>query len=229
MISVVMPFWRRQAILELNLAAYRSLYPGDDIEIVIADDGSPEPATVVGEFPWPVRLVRLPTKAAALNPCTAFNAGVAASSGDVLVLTNPEVVHRAPILVDMLEQLIRLGPKGYVAAACWGVKKEWWYCHSTKMPAPEEVGRAKMPEGAGLHFCAMLSRRLYEEVGGFSEEYRDGTGYDDNDLLWKLHVAGARFHIADHLVTDHYDCPRTQWPRGGAARNRAIFESKWGP
>lgn len=228
MISVVMPYWRRQTILERNLATYRTLYPHDDIEIVIVDDGSPEPALAHGGFPWPVKIIRLPRKETALNPCVAFNKGVEASSGDIVVLTNPEVVHRAPILANMAAELMSLGPRGYVAAACWGVKAEWWYCHSTKMPAASSVGRARMPRGAGLHFCSMLARDLYEAIGGFSEEYRDGQGYEDNDLLWKLHAAGARFRILDDLVTDHHDSPRSEWPAGGASRNRAIFDAKWG-
>ncbi len=227
MISVVMPYWRRQVILERNLSSYRTLYPHDDIEIVIVDDGSPEPALAQGEFPWPVKVIRLPRKDAALNPCTAFNMGVAAASGDVIVLTNPEVIHRAPILGDMEVELKVLGPKGYVAAACWAARAEWWYCHSTKMPAAESVGRARTPRGAGLHFCAMLARDLYNEIGGFSEEYRDGQGYEDNDLLWKLQAAGACFKIRDDLVTEHHDSPRSEWPAGGAARNLAIFEAKW--
>lgn len=227
MISVVMPYWRRQAILDQSLATYRSLYPHEDLEIIVVDDGSPEPAEVRGEFPWPVRVVRLTAKDTALNPCIPFNLGVAESSGEFIVLTNPEIVHRSPILGALAVELAALGPRGYIAAACWGARLEWWYCHSSLMPSPDLVGRAKMPKGAGLHFCSMLHRNFYDEVGGFCEEYRNGQGYEDNDLLWKLDAAGALFKITDHLVTDHQDCPGSKWPSDGAARNRAIFESRW--
>ncbi len=228
MISVVMPYWRRPEILARNLAVYHELYASDNIEIIVVDDGSPEPADIGGTYPWPVKVVSLPRKEIALNPCAAFNAGVAASWGDILVLTNPEVVHRAAILTVMVGILEDIGPLGYVAAACWSGKVGWWYCHSTKSPAPETVGRAPMPVNAGLHFCAMLHRSLYDYIGGFSEEYRDGQGYEDSDLLWKLNAVGANFKIADELVTDHQDCPPSAWPRDGKARNRAIFEARWG-
>lgn len=215
-------------MLDLNLAIYRRHYLShNDLELVIVDDGSPEAAHVRGSYPWAVHVVTLPRKDVALNPCVALNAGVAASYGNILVLTNPEVVHRSPILAGMRTELDALGPKGYVAAACWGIKAGWWYCHSSKMPEPSTVGRAPMPKGAGLHFCSMMQRAFYDEIGGFSEEYRHGCGYEDNDFLWRLHAAGARFKIADDLVTDHHDCPRSEWPAGGAARNRAIFEDWW--
>lgn len=226
MLSVVMPYWRRPEILGRNLSKYRDLYP-TDIEIIVVDDGSPEPAEVRGEFPWTIKIVRLPAKTTALNPCVAFNRGVAVSRGEIVVLTNPEVIHRTAILSGMRAELEALGPKGYVAASCWSERARWWYCHSKLMPPPAQVGRAEMPDGAGLHFCSMLYRSFYDEIGGFSEEYRDGAGYEDNDLLWKLHRAGARFKISDDHVTDHHDCPRCEWPAGGADRNRAIFESKW--
>lgn len=221
-----MPYWNRAEVLAQNLERYRECY-GSGIEIIIVDDGSTEKPNLSGPYPHQRIVIRLPAKDHALNPCTAFNAGVAAASGDIIVLTNPEVIHRSPILGRMAAALADAGPKGYVAAACWGIKHCWWYCHSTDQPNAARVGRAFMPKGAGLHFCSMLNRSFYEDIGGFSEEYRDGQGYEDNDFLCKLEAAGAVFKICDDLVTDHHPCPPCQWPKGGAARNRAIFESKW--
>lgn len=190
----------------------------------MVDDGSPEPAEV-GPTPRPVKIVRLPAKTMALNPCVPFNVGVAHAVGDLIVLTNPEVIHRTAILPVMAERLRSLGPLGYVAAACRG--RGWWYCHSKLMPADAKVGRAPSPPGAGLHFCAMLHRSLYEAIGGFTEAYRDGQGYDDNDLLWKLDAAGAKFEICDDLVCEHVQCPPSLWPVGGVARNRKLFNEAW--
>lgn len=212
-----MPYWKRPEALEANIAAYRRFY-GDDLEIIVANDGSDDLPAVAAT------IVSLPPKDRALNPCVAFNAGARAAQGDVLLLTNPEVVHREPILAGMLASL---SPRAYVAAACWSPKLQWWFAHSTLGPDPNAVGRAPMPPGSAFHFCALLHRSLYDEIGGFSEEYREGQGYEDNDLLWKLHSAGARFVIRDDLVTEHIDCPRTVWPAGGAARNKSIFEAKW--
>jgi GT2 family glycosyltransferase len=222
-----MPYWQRQRVLSDNLAKYRDLYPHDGIEIVIVDDGSPEPPVIDGPFPWPVTVERLADKDHALNPCTAFNTGVARARGDYIVLTNPEVRHREPILGEMRTRARDIGRHAYVAAACWSGEHNWWFCHSRLMPHHAKVGRAPSPPGSGLHFCAMLHRSLYEKAGGFDEDYRDGQGYEDNDFLWRLARAEAEFAIFDDLVTDHLPCPRSKWPAGGAARNRTIFERKW--
>lgn len=221
MVSVVMPYWMRRDILKENLAHYRAFYAQENIEIIVVDDGSPEPAEV-NDSPFPVRVIRLADKNHALNPCVPLNLGVENARGDIIVLTNPEVIHRGPILGPMRDRLKSLGPKGYVAAACWG---GWWYCHSTLMPEASKVGRARMPEGAGLHFCSMLYRDFFQSVGGFCEDYRNGQGYEDNDFLWRLDSAGARFAIMDDLVCDHIECPRSQWPAGN--QNKEIFNRAW--
>lgn len=155
-----------------------------------------------------------------------FNAGVSKAYGEKLVITNPEVLHRGPILAQMSAALDDLGENGYVAAACQA-DSGVWYCHSTLMPSDKKMGRAPSPPGAGLHFCAMLHASFYNDIGGFSEEYRNGQAYDDNDFLWKLHAAGAKFKILDECVTEHVACERCAWPKGGLARNRKIFEDKW--
>jgi hypothetical protein len=221
-----MPYWKRPGVLLANVESYSRLYSNEDLELVICDDGSGD-SLDIPVLPWPWMIVHLPRKDRALNPCVPINRAVVASSGEVVVLTNPEVVHREPILQRMGDYLFALGPRGYVAAACWGGIRRGWYCHSTDMPPDDLTGRAPRPKGAGLHFCAMMRRSLFDEVGGFSEIYRDGQGYEDNDFLWKLHRAGAAFKIADDLVCDHAMCPPCEWPRGGIARNRMIFEAAW--
>lgn len=193
------------------------------MEIVIVDDGSPEPPRL-GEYPWSVRVVTLPQKKEPMCPCVPCNIGVSLARGDAVLLTGPEIIHRTPILQGMRAKLGELGPKGYVSAAVWG---GWWYCHSRLMPPDKAVGRAPSPKGAALHFCAMLHKDFFNEVGGFDEQYRNGAGFDDNDFLWSLDRAGAKFAICDDLIADHIPCPRCEWPEGGFGRNQAIFKAKW--
>lgn len=216
MISICMPYWQRQKELDRSLAAYRRIYGHLDLEISICDDGSPVPVLADGCV-----VTRLPAKKIGLNPCVPINAAVRASSGDVIVLTNPEVEHREDVLTGMLSMLEH--PDDYVTVACRDVSGMW-------IAGPEvnyafANGRMPVPEGAHFHFCAMLTRELFERVGGFDEEYRFGRSLEDNDWLWSLDAAGARFKLAPGMVW-HYRTPHAY--AGSHPANLDRLTRKWG-
>jgi GT2 family glycosyltransferase len=220
-ISIVMPYYMRQQLLDQGLASIHGQYGrgGLNYEIVVCDDGSPVPVKAPG-----CRVVSLPVKHHALNPCVPINRAVAASIGNVIVLTNPEIEHRSPVLVEMLPELRH--ESDYVIAACKDAQSGKWLCASHV--AAGQDGRGPMPAGSGFHFCVMLRRTLFERAGGFDEEYRHGYCFDDNDWLFRLKQAGARFKMRDDLVVWHHrTAERPQWPAGGWERNRRLFEAKW--
>lgn len=215
MISVCMPYWQRQAELDRSLAAYRRVYRDMALEISIADDGSPEPVRA------PECIVtRLPAKTVGLNPCVPINVSVRASTADVIVLTNPEIEHRADVFSGMLAML--QDPLDYVTVSCRDVSGLW-------LAGPEvdysTHGRLPVPAGSHFHFCAMLRRELFERAGGFDEAYRHGRSCEDNDWLWRLHAVGARFLLAPGVVW-HYRTPHTY--EGSHASNRDRLVARWG-
>lgn len=214
-VSVCMPYWRRQAELDRSLAAYRRIYKHLDLEISICDDGSPEPVKASGCV-----VTTLPRKSVGLNPCVPINAAVRASTGSVVVLTNPEVEHREDVLGGMLALLRH--PLDYVTVACRDVSGLW-------LAGPQvdytTHGRLPVPPGAHFHFCAMMGRELFELAGGFDEGYRNGRSCEDNDWLWRLHAAGARFHLAPGTVW-HHRTPHAY--HGTHAGNLERLRSRWG-
>jgi hypothetical protein len=213
-ISVCMPYWQRQRELSRSLSAYRLVY-GDRIEVSICDDGSPVPVRAPGCI-----VTSLPAKNFGLNPCVPMNKAVRASSGEVIVLTNPEIEHRQDVLTGMLKLLE--GPNDYVTVACRDVRGAW-------LAGPQvdysTGGRLPVPPGSHFHFCAMLTRELFERVGGFDEGYRHGRSCEDNDWLWSLEAAGARFRLAPGVVW-HYATPHHY--QGTLASNRDRLVAKWG-
>jgi len=229
MISIIMPYWNRLELLTRSLDRMGELYPNYDMEIIIADDGSEEECIVTQRYyPWPIHIISMPRKDVALNPCVPINLAVKASRGYILVLTNPEIYHPTAVLGSMLDELvIKAGPKGYIIASTWSTDHNRWYAHSSiTSKRNAELGRLPLPPNSGLHFCTMMYRRFYDEVGGFDETYREGQGVEDNDWLWALQEAGASFRMCDELMVEHTSTP-TIWPEGGIARNSEIYRKKW--
>lgn len=219
-ISLILPYWDRQRAADVALILLGKTYADFDMEVVVIDDGNVIP------FKSPdcglnIKVVSLPIKHEPKCPSTAWNAGVAAASGDVVILSCIEVLHKVPVIEQMVEALTDIGEHGYVLAAAWCPEAEIWHCHSSvKVP--------RNPEGTGIAFCGAMHKSLYLKAGGFDEEYRDGAGYEDNDFINRVLSVGGRFFIRDDLVVTHPKTGATiEWGMAKFARNEMLYYSKW--
>lgn len=210
-----MPYWQRQTELNRSLRCYRELY-GPTLEISICDDGSPIPVEAPGCV-----VTYLQKKDVGLNPCVPMNRAVRASSRDIVVITGPEIEHREDVLGAM--EALLTDENDYVMACCRDISGRW--LAGPSVTYGRETGRQPVPPGSHFHFCAMLHRSLYERVGGFDEQYRRGRACEDNDFLWALHAAGARFKVCPKVVW-HYRTPHKF--QGSLATNIGILRRKWG-
>jgi len=211
-----MPCYQRQAVLMETLATYRTHY-GDDVEIVVVDDGSPNP---LGEIDG-VKVIRLPKKSVGYSPVIPINIGVEYASHDVIAISLPEVRHETPVLYRMRELLT---DNAYVQAPC--------YCESMKRylsgPDKLEVRKNSRPPNVGFNFCVMFNRKLWNEVGGMTRDYRWGSHYDDTDFAWKIYSSGAEpLWVEDVVKHTRKDGAKSPWVTGGHSRNYQIFKKKW--
>lgn len=220
MISLILPYWERKDAAEKALRLLAETYREYDLEVVLVDDGNPQP--FAPEIPGlNLKIVRLPQKDGPMCPASAWNAGARAASADVICLSCVEILHETAVLPEMERQVRELGPMGYVLASAWCPEYQAWHCHSTvKVP--------DCPTGTGIAFCGAMHRELFELVDGFDDAYRDGAGYEDRDLIRKLVAHGANFVIRDDLVVTHPKSGATiNWDGEKFERNRALFKYKW--
>lgn len=193
------------------------MYPHLDIEFSLCDDGSNPPLSDPG-----ARIVRLPPKSVAKNPCIPINLAVRNSTADIIVLTNPEIEHREPVLNQMLDAL--MGSDDYVMAGCRDTTHGEWYSG-----AGRSMKGCLAPPRFHYHFCVMFYRDLFERIGGFDEDYREGHGYDDNDWLWRLHAAGdvnPKF-VPGVVWHCRQIMQRSLWRGPQLLRNEALLRKKW--
>lgn len=218
--SLILPYWDRQEAANKAIRLLAEVYDGYDLEVIVVDDGNVIPF-VAPETSLDLKIVRLPTKTYPCSPVSAWNAGVKAASGEIIVLSCIEILHTVPVIPDMVENLRELGPLGYVHAAAWCPEQNKWHVHST-------VRVPTCPKGTALHFCSTMFKTLYEASGGMDEEYRLGAGYEDNDFIYRLLGVGAKFVIRDDLVVIHPKAgAQIQWKSEALVRNRDLYFSKW--
>ena len=219
MISLILPFWNRKEAADRAFESLRQ-YEGLDLEIVLVDDGSAEPYTAPASA-LNVVYLRLPFHDVPRSPLGAWNAGVEASTGDLICISCVEVIHEAPILAELAAEVERLGHNGYVMASAWCPELAEWHCHNSRlMPT--------CPKGTGPSFCAIMHRELFNRAGGFDPDYLIGAGYEDRDFIWRMHQAGATFLIRDDLRVIHPKGGATiEWGADRFAINEALYAKKW--
>lgn len=222
-VSIAMPYFERGRILRDCLDRLADHYPGSELEIVVADDGSiaEKAEAIIGDFLWrrnpgfACKAIYLgPPKDDGLCPCTPINVAVRATTRPRVLIQNPDTIHIAPILAGLLEEIERQGEDAVICAGVWCPDRNEWHSHGIHRPA-------------GYHFCNLMSRSLFDRAGGFDEEYREGQCYDDDDFVQRVKAAGGRYVFRDDLVAHHvWTMGRVRW-RHAEDGNRDRFHRKW--
>lgn len=219
-ISLILPYWDRQEAADKAIERLDALYADLDLEVIVVDDGN-----LVPFVPPPgrldIRVILLPKKDEPKSPCTCWNRGVDAATGEIIVLSCIEVLHEEPVLQQLADAVAAGGPDAYVLASAWCPEEGKWHTHST-VPVPE------CPPGTGLAFLGAMHKELYQRAGGWDEDYRDGAGYEDRDFIHRMTKAGAKFTIRDDLKVIHPKTgARINWGTEKFLRNESLFLSKW--
>ncbi|GAA1938504.1 glycosyltransferase [Nocardioides hwasunensis] len=215
-VSVVVAHFEQQAQLDRTLAALRRQTRAPD-EVVVADDGSRHAPVV----PDGVRLVRQEDDG--FRVAAVRNLGVAASTGDVLVLLDadttpePELVERIVALPEALPEALVVGRRRHADLSGTGEElpePEWLrtaYAETRNLLDVDATGH-RFLIGAVL----ACSRWWYDEVGGFDETFR-AYGGEDWELAHRSWTAGGLLaHRADAVAW--HDGPDA----GGRDRNPAA-------
>jgi len=192
----------------------KTSYP--DIEVIIVDNGTTDQKALATMSHYDVKRVPF---VESFNFSSANNLGVAASTGDFVVLLNndTEVVQS-----DWLEQMLFLLDDREVAA----VGPMLLYPNHTVQHAGVALGmrgtadhvlRGRSPDDDGYFgslacthevsavtfACVMMRRADYEAVGGLEELY--GTHYQDVDFCMRLRERGRRILYTPHARLIHHE------------------------
>ena len=209
-----MPYYDRAERLGASINALERWYSAEDMDIIIVDDGSPEPLQF--DSILDVTILRIDRNPKPRNPCVPINMAVKHAKGDDIIITSPEIEHHRSVFPKLF-YLHRNG-RDVVSAMCFDNERGWL----AGPRSPRGGKRAPMPEGSDFPFCMLLTRDFFYAAGGYDEDYRNGQGYDDNDFLWRLERAGAIFKCSRHEVHHHHKA--VEWKMKS---NEPLFRSKW--
>jgi glycosyltransferase involved in cell wall biosynthesis len=246
--SIIIPCWNQLEFTRICLDALFQ-HTGSAWELIVVDNGSTDgtAAFLAGlgdSCPVPLTVI---TNAENRGFPAAVNQGLDAATGQYLVLLNNDTA----VTDGWLDGLIALtttkadadrppvgmvGPmSNYVTPpqvveqvpyqgmeAMHGFARQWQAEHRGQWITTNKLSG----------FCLLMTRAVYEAVGGLDERF--GLGFfDDDDLSLRVQKAGFGLVVAQDVFVHHFG-NRTMVGNAVDAealmdRNQLLFLAKWGP
>ena len=214
-----------------------------NLEIIVVDNASTD-GTIdyLREFQRHHSSVKIIANRYNMGFAAGNNLGLAAATGEYLVLLNNDTVVTEGWVLTLLHHLMDHSDIGLLGAVTNHIGNEAQvkvdYDSLDQMP---ERSRAYTLTHMGellflrtvAFFCVIMPRSTYARCGPISEEY--GLGFfEDDDYCRKVEKLGLKIACAEDVFIHHhlsasFNKLREKDRRALFDRNRAIYEKKWGP
>jgi glycosyltransferase involved in cell wall biosynthesis len=169
-----------------------------DHEIVVVNDGSTDStAAILEQYGG---LIQIVTQSNA-GLSAARNAGVHASTGKYIAFLDSDdawVPEKLRIMVSALEST----PSASLAfSECRLIDKDGLDCGNSSIGHPPTMNEIPMSDPFPvLPSTWVLSRQVFEKVGGFSEQFKGAQGFEDTWMLMLLREIGEFVYVPNRLV-----------------------------
>tara|TARA_Y100000593_G_scaffold95015_1_gene198299 strand:- start:42074 stop:42931 length:858 start_codon:yes stop_codon:yes gene_type:complete len=251
-ISIVMSYYNRRKLLFNTLQSISQSEVVDKLEIVIVDDGSNSEhdlSDIKEYFDLDIKVIKIENHNKWwLNPCIPYNIALANSTGDAIIIQNPECFHTSDICSYVDKNLVE---NEYISTAVYALNKETtdklgngelddislnpWSCDNN--PNPDNGNELAFYNHSvyrpkAFHWCTAITRKDFVDIGGFDERFAFGCSYDDDDLVFRIRAKNMKIKIIDDLVVFHQwhgDVHYASWDDKveDVTRNRLLLEKIW--
>ena len=244
MISIAMTYYnRRQHLINTLHSFTKSEYK--NIEVIVVDDASDDEHRIedlMDDFDF-LKVIRIDKEDKKhVNPCVPFNIALSHTTGDIIILQNPECFHYGDVLSHAAENAEKNKYLAYTVVNKDLVNElsqiDWnenfsfeknkrvpmihineregnlWYCHSQFRPE-------------ALNFCTAITRDDLVELNGFDERYANGVERDDVEFLERIKKKGMQIVFIDSVLVIHQTHPPFSYTQKNAEllrkNNHALF------
>ena len=212
-VSIIIPVYNQIHYTYACLVSILENTESFDYEIIIADDVSTDATKEIDKFVIGLVIARNESNQGFLKNCN--NAAKKARGEYIFFLNNDTTVQKdwLPPLIRLLESDESIGmvgskliyPDGRLQEAggiIWSDGSGWNYgrCDDPNKPEYNYVRDVDYISGAAI----MLSRKLWEEIGGFDERYAPAY-CEDSDLAFEVRKRGLRVVYQPLSVVTHFE------------------------
>lgn len=212
-VSIIIPVYNQVHYTYACLVSILENTGEFDYEIIIADDVSTDATKEIDKFVTGLVIARNESNQGFLKNCN--NAAKKARGEYIFFLNNDTTVQKdwLPPLIRLLESDKSIGmvgskliyPDGRLQEAggiIWSDGSGWNYgrCDGPNKPEYNYVRDVDYISGAAI----MLSRKLWEDIGGFDERYAPAY-CEDSDLAFEVRKRGLRVVYQPLSVVTHFE------------------------
>jgi GT2 family glycosyltransferase/glycosyltransferase involved in cell wall biosynthesis len=232
--------------LDLTKACLESIIEETDypnLEIIVVDNASADDTPdYLRQFTARHPDVKIKLNKKNLGFAAGNNVGLAAATGDYLVLLNNDTVVTRGWALTLLRHLQADPSIGLIGPTTNNIGNEarivMKYDDIAHMPLEalnltlSNMGKL-LPMRNAAFFCAMFPRSTYETCGPICEDYGRGF-FEDDDYCRRVEAVGLRIVCADDVFIHHhlsasFNKLKDSEKQELFARNKIIYEEKWGP
>tara|TARA_Y100000591_G_C21852328_1_gene712513 strand:+ start:1793 stop:4741 length:2949 start_codon:yes stop_codon:yes gene_type:complete len=209
--SIVMAYYNRKKQTLETLKGFQRMYAGKyNFEVIIVDDNSNDENKLddkINNFTFQLKLLKITPeeKNNRINSCSVYNKGFNEAQGEIIIIQNPECIHMGNIF-DYIEQ--NFSYDKYLSFPCYNSNNyevnEYIYKNYENLNIlnienktkhfNEDINVKNWPKwyqhpetyNKNLHFCTAIYKEYLQMIGGFSECFKDGVCYEDDDILFKI-------------------------------------------
>lgn len=238
--SIIIPVYAQHLLTFTCLKSIAATCADLDIEVIVIDDCSPEPAADALAVVTGVTIVRNEKNLGFLRNC---NKAARLARGEYLMILNNDTIVTGRWLQEMArvfdekENTGMVGckliyPDGSLQEAggiIWRDGSGWNYGRNDRADKPEYnyLREADYCSGA----CLLIRRDFWHELGGFDEAYAPAY-YEDGDLAFRVRAAGKRVFYQPRALVVHFEgkssgTDLTQGVKKHQVINQETFVNRW--
>lgn len=238
-ISIILSSFKRPKLLDMGLWSLAKQHTNHDVEIIVINDGIHDETEKVCEryfISLNIKYIftgkrNLKGQIKFRSPSFALNIGIKHATGDIIILTSPEIFHLNNAIDLIVEPLIKnkkiLSTPRHISFDNTGETKNYLSKTLTAL-LPDNImstlesNTHRCKYASKLPFFLGLYKKEILDIGGYDEDFT-GWACDDDDLVERLVANGLTYNYVDAKIIHLFH--GKQYDRAGKAKNKEYLHN----